>query len=175
MLKKILQPSDILVVVDTREQRPWRLSPLRTTGGTLPTGDYSVAGLTSEIALERKSMDDLLMCVGRERLRFERELQRLRSYATKSVICECSWLDLERGDWRSQVTPEQAIGSVLGWIAMGIPVVMAGNADKAGKYAAKILFIAARRRWRELGSFFEEHLETGTKQRGAKKPVEEPT
>jgi hypothetical protein len=57
---------------------------------------------------------------------------------------------LERGDWRSQVTPTAAVGSVLGWVAMGLPIIMAGDHESAGRYVRRLLYTAARRRWREL-------------------------
>ena len=85
--------------------------------GTLTTGDYSVKGLETIIAVERKSLPDLLGCIGQQRERFDREVQRLLAYPCRAVIIECSWADLEQGEWRSQVTPAAAIGSVLGWIA----------------------------------------------------------
>ncbi len=59
------------------------------------------------------------------------------------------WERLEAGGWRSQVTPAAVIGSLLGWIAAGLPVVMAGDHARAGRYVSRLLFTAARRRWRE--------------------------
>jgi hypothetical protein len=47
------------------------------------------------------------------------------------------------------VTPQAALGSVLGWIAQGVPIIMAGNHEQAGRYVSRLLFTAARRRWRE--------------------------
>ena len=41
------------------------------------------------------------------------------------------------------------MGALCGWIARGLPIVMAGNRERAGRIVARILFIAARRRWRE--------------------------
>jgi hypothetical protein len=32
---------------------------------------------------------------------------------------------------------------------MGLPVIMAGDHSRAGRYVSRILFVAARRRWRE--------------------------
>ena len=57
--------------------------------------------------------------------------------------------NLMRGDWRSQIKPQSVMGSVLAWTAMGLPVVLAGNHDEAGQCCSRLLFIAARRRWRE--------------------------
>jgi DNA excision repair protein ERCC-4 len=150
-----LKPEGVVAVIDSREQDPLDLSPLRTVRGTLTTGDYSVVGLEHVCAIERKSLPDLLACVGRERERFERETMRLLAYPTRAIVVEGDWDDLERGDWRSQVTPQAAIGSLLGWIALGIPIVMAGDHERAGKTVSRILFIAARRRYREARALAE--------------------
>ncbi len=150
---KELKPSDIVAVIDTREQTPWTLSPLKTIGGTLQTGDYSIMGLTHEIAIERKSLSDLLGCIGTHRERFDSEMKRMLGYRSRAVIVEATWAELEAGDWRSRIKPSAAIGSVLGWMDMGIPFVFVGGASKASTYAARMLFIAARRRYFELGAF----------------------
>jgi hypothetical protein len=47
------------------------------------------------------------------------------------------------------VTPAAAVGSVLGWIAAGVPIVMAGDHARSGRYVGRLLYTAARRRWRE--------------------------
>lgn len=151
-----LRPETITAIIDTREQTPLDLSPLRTIQGTLPTGDYTVAGLEKVIAIERKSQGDLLSCIGTERERFEREVHRLLSYPVRALVIESTWLQLENGGWRSRIKPASAIGSLLGWSAMGLPIVMAGDHERAGKYVAKLLFIAARRRWREARSLIVE-------------------
>ncbi len=148
--RKELRPEDLTVIVDSREQLPWDLSPMKSAVGTLPTGDYSVLGLEHMIAVERKSRDDFLGCVGVERERFEREMHRLRAYECRALVIECTWADLERGDWRSKVTPAAAMGSLIGWAAAGIPVIMLADRTAAAAWAARFLYIAARRRWREL-------------------------
>lgn len=144
-----LPRESVLVVIDTREQTPLDVSPLRSVVGTLTTGDYSIVGLENVVALERKSLDDLIACVGVERERFDREVVRLLAYPTRALIVEATWSDIEAGGWRSKVKPQAALGSLLGWIAAGLPVVMAGDHERAGKFAARILFTAAKRRWRE--------------------------
>ena len=69
------------VIVDSREQAPFPFRGPRYEGvtvemGALSVGDYSLAGLADRVAVERKSLPDLVMCLGRERERFERELAR---------------------------------------------------------------------------------------------------
>lgn len=135
---------------------PLDLSPLQTEAGTLTTGDYSVRGLEHVVVIERKSLSDLLGCVGQHRSRFDREVQRLLAYPTRALVVESTWPDLERGDWPSKVTPAAAIGSCIGWIAMGLPVIMAGDHERAGRYVSRLLFTAARRRWRESRQLLQE-------------------
>ncbi len=62
-----LKPEHVVAVIDTREQLPLDLTPLRAVEGTLTTGDYSVVGLEHVVAIERKSLPDLLGCIGRAR------------------------------------------------------------------------------------------------------------
>ena len=70
-----LDPSNVIAIIDSREQKPLDLEPLTTITSTLVTGDYSVRGLEHVVAIERKSLDDLVGCVGRDRERFDREVQ----------------------------------------------------------------------------------------------------
>jgi DNA excision repair protein ERCC-4 len=153
MPHKDLRPEDVTAVQDTREQTPLNLAPLKTVVGTLHCGDYSVAGLTNSIAIERKSLSDLIGCVGRERERFEKEIQRLLAYETRAIIVEATWSQLHMPNWRGQITPAQAQGAVLGWIASGVPILFCDNHTLAGQTVARLLYLAARRRWRELQSF----------------------
>jgi DNA excision repair protein ERCC-4 len=74
------------IVIDTREQTPLVFSHLPSTRGTLQSGDYSIAGLEHDFAIERKSVPDLLGSVTRERDRFERELHRLRGFSFARVL-----------------------------------------------------------------------------------------
>ncbi len=151
-LPATLNPESVVAVIDTREQLPLDLSPLQTVGGTLSTGDYSVRGLEHVVAIERKNLSDFLGCIGQHRERFDREVQRLLAYPVRTLVVEASWQAIEAGEWRSQVTPAAALGSLLGWIAQGLPVIMAGDHARAGRYASRLLYTAARRRYRELRS-----------------------
>ena len=148
-----LRPTDITAIVDTREQLPFDLAPLKSVRGTLTTGDYSILGLERHIALERKSLQDLVGCVGRERERFDREIQRLRAFECKAIIVEASWSSVEMKQYRGDVHPNAVIGSVMGWIALGVPVLFCNTRECAQRFASRLLFVAARRRWHELQSF----------------------
>jgi DNA excision repair protein ERCC-4 len=145
-----LRPEDITAVVDTREQLPLQDLDLRTVTGTLATGDYSIVGLEHVVCVERKSLADLVMCVGRERDRFERCVQRMRGYEVAALVVEAPWAAIEQQQYRAQVAPEAVIGSLYSWMARGIVVVMAGDRSRAAKAVSRLLFAAARERWRQL-------------------------
>lgn len=147
-------PAEALTcIIDTREQHPADVSPLKSIRGTLPTGDYSLAGLESHVAIERKSLGDLLSCIGTSRERFEKELQRLLAYPCRAVVVETTWEFFQRGEWRSEVTAQAAVGSVLGWQIAGVPFLFVGDHQAAGRTIGRLLYIVGRRRWREARQF----------------------
>lgn len=145
-----IKPEAITAIIDTREQTPLDLAPLSTSVSTLDTGDYSIRGLEHHIAVERKSLPDLVACVGRERERFEREVMRLLAFPVRLLVVEASWRQIQMGGWRGQVKPKSVEGSLLGWQAMGLPVLLAGNHTEAGRAVSRLLYIVARREWRKL-------------------------
>lgn len=133
------------IIIDTRERWPLEFCHLQTMAGTLDTGDYSVAGLTHLITVERKSLDDLLACCGRERDRFKRELQRLRSYRFRLLVIEADAAALEAGDWRSTLKPSHVCGSLAAWTAQfELPIWLAGDHAGAGRFVERFLYQSAR-------------------------------
>ena len=58
----MIDPDNLTVIVDTREQLPLELS-MCTIRGTLPTGDYSILGFEEYVVVERKSLPDLIGCM----------------------------------------------------------------------------------------------------------------
>jgi DNA excision repair protein ERCC-4 len=149
-----LAPQNVVALIDTREQLPLCLAPLRTERATLATGDYTARGFEDEVCIERKSLDDLLACVGRERERFERELHRMLAFPIRVLLIEASWDDIDRGGWRSQVTVSQVSGSLVGWSAMGLQIALVGSHERAGVYASRLLYTVARRRYEQLRALF---------------------
>lgn len=160
-----LRITDFVVAIDNAEQLPWTLevaekvdghavvTPLRTVSKSLETGDYSIVGAEDLIAVERKSFPDLIGCIGNGRKRFDKEIQRLLSHPSRCVIVEAHISQLELGQWRGEVTVAAAIGSVMGWIEKGVPFIFAGDRRAAALYCARFLYVAARRRFRELQAF----------------------
>jgi DNA excision repair protein ERCC-4 len=132
----------LTIIVDSREQAPYafdRFEGVTVRRAALETGDYSLPGLEHIVCVERKSVDDLVQCLGRERSRFERELSRMRSYVLKAVVCECNLEDIARGRYRSAMTPQSALQSVFAFmIRYGVNFVWAGN-RRGGEYATHAL------------------------------------
>lgn len=145
-----LDPSQVVAIVDSREQTPLDLSPLSVTVMGLDTGDYSAVGLEHIVRIERKSLDDLVACVGRERDRFQREVERMLAYPVRVLLVESTWSAIEMGGWRGRVTPSQVYGSLIGWQARGLSVCLVGDHVQAGRFASRLLYTVARRRWDEL-------------------------
>ena len=147
-----LQPEQVRVIVDSREKRPYDLSPLKTTQGTLPTGDYILEAMPNEICIERKSGSDLLGCVGTSRVRFDREITRMLAFRIPILLVEASWEWLELGNWPGKVTPTMVVSSLVGWMCRGISVICVDGHERAAMIASKLLYITAKRRCRELRS-----------------------
>ena len=134
-----------IVIVDSREQHAWQFENLPSEPGSLTTGDYSIRGLEHLVAVERKSLDDLLGCVGTDRARFKRELQRLRAYRFRALIVEASHEDIQRGQWRSKVHPNAVAGSLAGWMAQySLPVMLVGTHAAGAEFCERFLYQAAR-------------------------------
>lgn len=147
---KKIEHQNLVVICDSREQKPLDVAPLRCQRGSLTTGDYSIKGMENLVAIERKSLPDLLGCIGQQRERFEREIQRLLSYPHRGIIVESSWEQIEAGSfYNSRVHPNAVIGSLLSWQARGIPIMMLDSHERAGKFLARYLFSIARHRYAE--------------------------
>ncbi|MCZ6652966.1 MAG: ERCC4 domain-containing protein [Planctomycetota bacterium] len=134
-----------IIIIDTREQTPWSFHNLPSEPGSLSTGDYSIAGLAHLVAIERKSLSDLLACVGIHRDRFKRELQRLRAYRFRCLVVEANYADLERGEWRSKIQPASVLGSLAAWQAQfSLPVMLVGTREAGARFCERFLYQAAR-------------------------------
>ena len=149
----------MVVIQDSREQLPFtfeheRYADVQIQSGTLNIGDYSLRGLEDKVAVERKSLPDLVQCLGRERSRFERELQRGMALDAFTVVVEASWSDLASGNFRSQINPHAACQSVLAFMARyRLPFLFAGSRAAAEYSVWGFLhqyLASARKRWASI-------------------------
>ena len=129
------------VVIDTREQTPWTfLDGIVVVRGTLPTGDYSLVGFEIALAVERKSLADLVACCTAERPRFVRELVRMSTMTMAAVVVEADVSAVHAHAYRSQVLPSSVLGSVASFfVDYGIPVFFAGDRAQAAAFAHSLL------------------------------------
>jgi len=90
-----------VVLVDTREQAPFRLLEAHANwiGGeeraTLAAGDYSVKGMEGLLALERKSMTDVISSTMTGRDRFIRSCARLAEFRWKAILIEATYENMK--------------------------------------------------------------------------------
>ena len=129
------------IIQDTREQTPFKFSPgIPVELSKLDTGDYSMKNLTDLVTIERKSVQDLVGCIGKGRERFERELKRMRGYRYRAVVIEGTLQKLSGGNWRGKILPQHVLGSIASWrIKYGIDFIYAGNADLAAQETERLL------------------------------------
>ena len=125
-----LPSSRLVVVIDSREQRPYAFEHSITK--PLPAGDYSVLGHETRIAIERKSHQDAYSSIGYGRVRFEREVAKLAQYNFGAIVIETSLpAFLIRPDF-SRMRPQSAICTLLGWsVRYRIPVFFCGDREHA--------------------------------------------
>lgn len=148
MARLTIRPEDITILVDTREQTPFDMTEFgfRSEPATLKTGDYTIKGLEDRITVERKSLPDLLGCIGKGRKRFEKELVRMLDFNSRAVVVSASESEIEAGNYQySRLTPKQVIGSYTGWMVWNIPFIFADDHTKAAKRAAHFLWLYAKR------------------------------
>ena len=145
-----------ILIQDTREQNGFGLlfkSSYLIEG--LPVGDYSIAGLQDRIAIERKSLSDLVGSLTHGRERFERELAKARSYQFFAVVVEGSASAILRGEFgRSQANP-QVYGEHCGIQRPVLPVSFSRRSQNR-RSLDRIRFAQIRKRARESRSEYVE-------------------
>jgi ERCC4-type nuclease len=112
-LKDDLNKKELKIDIDLREQKPCEFK--NSEIDTLSVGDYSIQGLGNCIAIERKTIADLIACLSTGRERFEKELNRGKALDYFALVIEASLCDLVNGNYRSQMAPKSTIQSLLGF------------------------------------------------------------
>ena len=150
-----------IIVIDTREKKPYEFSGEQATvNHSLEAGDYSIQDLEEEVMIERKTIHDLVRCVGSDRKRFMKQMRRLVKIPQCMLLVETSWKEIQKGKWRARrVRPSHVEGTLLAICAMGVPVIMGENRSTSQRLAEKFLVGACRRF--ELKKAFEQDNRTG--------------
>ena len=158
------------VVSDTREQTPWNFAPsVPTVSGTLQTGDYSVLGHETEIAIERKSLDDLVGSITWGNVRFQKELERLRAYRLAVVIIEASPADVEAHRYYAKKVQTSEVFAIVAALHVkhGVPFMFGGTRKHAASSALLLMHAFWKTRRRELADVEAEELKAAIANRGA--------
>lgn len=110
------------ILQDKREQAPFSFDGKGYDGvvvleATLQTGDYSLVGLNHRVAVERKSLPDLIGSISHGRDRFERELHRARGLDSFMVVVEAPFSSVTTGAYRSRMNPKAATQTIFSFMA----------------------------------------------------------
>ena len=137
LLRSAAVPKPI-ILVDTREQQPWALfaNHRNWIGGevraVLKCGDYSVRGMEGLLALERKSLADLVDCTITNRARFLACCRRLAKLRWKAILVEATYEDIKAGWDIDEIMSGVHPNSVCGFLdaieaKFGIPIILASR------------------------------------------------
>jgi len=144
-----------VIVIDTREQQSYSFSEATVAGSVrkaLPAGDYSVEGYETDIAIERKTLDDYISTIIHARGRFSRELTTLSTYRFAWIVVEGSLDEVLHGRYASRVHPAALMGlTMLVMTEYRIPVLFAHDRPCARALTEALLLTAAKRLARKKG------------------------
>lgn len=149
----------MVVLVDTREQDTARLRvrlkdmKCEYERCKLDFGDYSAKipindeWYTLNIAVERKmDLDELAQCYCNGRKRFEREFERAQTAGAKIYLLveNATWEDAYTGNYRSKMSPQALIASILAWLSRYRCQVIFCRQRTSGRLIYDILYREAR-------------------------------
>ena len=137
----------ITIIADTREQLPYAFESrwAVTIRRALPAGDYSVEGWETSVAVERKTLEDFVHSVIRDRERFKKELAKLSEYPHACVVVEASLTDVLLVRYSSGAHPNSVFGAVVSiCIDHGVPVYFCGDRQTARRFTQEFLLRGER-------------------------------
>lgn len=150
--------NSIVLLVDTREQMTDRLKERLELVGLpyerqkLDFGDYSAKcdslDLSNKVVIERKmNLDELALCFGSQRKRFEREFERAKNAGaiTYLLVENASWDVLLSEDsykmrCHSRYSAKAMIASLTAWMARYNMKVIFCNESNSGRLIKEILY-----------------------------------
>jgi DNA excision repair protein ERCC-4 len=159
------------ILVDGREKAPYRFTGLHSDSSTgrrelivttewahLKSGDYTIRGLESTIAVERKSLDDIFSTLGQNRERFEEEHRRLAEFRRAVVVIEASWWTITNlPPERSKLNPKTVFRTALSWhVRYGVPWIATEDRRLGEIYTYRFL----EKCWKEFGKERKTHDQT---------------
>lgn len=138
----------MIILCDSREQKPFVFPKyVRTERVGMTDGDYTVKGYEDYIRIERKSLDDLINCLGNSQLqRYCGQLKRLRKYRYRAVIIEGDMWHVLNGRYRSQLPPNVVIERFMDTcLRFKVLCFFSGNAKSSAILAEQFLRSSVKR------------------------------
>ena len=139
-----------IVLIDTREQTPltftrfpnWIAGEKRQK---LKIGDYTVQGMEHLLAIERKTLSDIITTVMQERSRFFKMCEQLARYGWRALLIEASYEDIKSpyNEENTFAHPNAVSGTLDALEArFGIPVIYTSryrllSEEKAASWLSK--------------------------------------
>jgi ERCC4-type nuclease len=136
------------VVIDSREQQGWsfpgdRFAPVRRK---LRTGDYSLLGFEDVIAIERKSLGDLVQTVIHDAIRFRKELVRMSGFDVACIVVEADAADVWERRYDTEAEPAAVFGRLHGYfLDHGVPTFFWGRRQLCEPNVWRFLELAAKK------------------------------
>ena len=142
---------DLGIIIDTREQKPYEY--IGSSRLSLDVADYTGNHVHDKLRIERKSLPDLIGCVGSGRERFEQSLERMVIYPFRYLVLECTMTMLIKDNWAglqvsaTYIKPQHVFGSILRWSQkFGVQPMLCGNRQNGRLVTAKLIQLATRQR-----------------------------
>ena len=125
------------ILRDTREQLPLDrfFSPaVRVEVTTIGTGDYTLKGYSSQLAVERKNLQEPVHCCGHDRDRFTDQCRRMADYRVRILVIEADEAEVVAGAYRSRIDYKSVVGAVRAvQMDYGVAAYWVGNQQGAAK------------------------------------------
>lgn len=134
-----------VLLIDSREQLPYSFSRFSDQFSEirkhrLLCGDYSILGWETKIAMERKSLSDLVSTIIHNRDRFKAELYKLAQYEHAAIVIEASLAQVSSPYSFSEANPKSVVGSLQAFsLLYNVHVVFADNRVLAEAWIANAL------------------------------------
>ena len=123
------------IVIANNEQKKLVFKNCPSIMGTLSTGDYSIKDFENDFSVEtKKDLGDLMGSITHGRAQLEREFVRMRGFEFRRWMIIGSIAQIEAHDYRSQTTPQSALGSIHALeVRYSIPVVWVDDYEEAAR------------------------------------------
>jgi len=133
------------IIRDSRERDGYNFRKTVSCAGMkvkkLDYGDYTLEGLEDYVIIERKnSIDELCSCLGKQRDRFMRELDRMDHVKYKFIIVEGYWSDIYKRHRFTRMHPNAILGNLFSiMMRRGIHIIFGGTKKRAQQFVRWIL------------------------------------